>query len=193
MHGSATGPRFPRRPPLCCSGLATAGVSMKPLSLLFACLLSFPAFGQNSAKNPDTETVQAVIAAFGACIVDKDKDRFVKLFLHENTAWQSVTGDANLRAIREKKPGALKVRVDSSSGHLSFIDGIVAGKHREEEKFRDIRIDTDGDIASVFFDYSFHADGKETNRGKEAWHLVRTDDGWKIVSVIWSVNWTPER
>ncbi|MDR6842142.1 nuclear transport factor 2 family protein [Pseudoxanthomonas sacheonensis] len=165
---------------------------MKSLLLLFACLLSFPAFGQNSAKNPDTASVETIIAAFGACIVDKDKDRFVKLFLHENTAWQSVTGDANLRIVREKKPEALKVRVDPKSGHLSFIDSIVADKEREEEKFRDIKIETDGDIASVFFDYSFHADGKETNRGKEAWHLVRTDDGWKIVSVIWSVNWAPQ-
>ena len=165
---------------------------MKPLLLLFACLLSFPAFGQNSAKNPDTVSVEAVVAAFSACIVDKDKDRFVKLFLHENTTWQSVTGDANLRIVREKKLVAPKVRVDPKSRHLSFIDGIVADKEREEEKFRDIKIETDGDIASVFFDYSFRADGKETNHGKEAWHLVRTDDGWKIVSVIWSVNWAPQ-
>lgn len=165
---------------------------MKPLLLLLASLLSFPAFGQASAKNPDTASVQAVIAAFSACIVDKDKERFVKLFLHENTAWQNVTGDANLRLVREKKPEAPKVRINPKSSHLSFIDSIVADKEREEEKFRDIKIESDGDIASVFFDYSFHADGKETNHGKEAWHLVRTDDGWKIVSVIWSVNWTPE-
>jgi hypothetical protein len=165
---------------------------MKLLLLLFACLLSLPAFGQNSAKNPDTASVEAVIAAFGACIVGKNKNRFVKLFLHENTVWQSVTGDANLRMVRDKKPEALKVRVNPKSGHLSFIGSIVADKEREEEKFRDIKIETDGDIASVFFDYSFHVDDKETNRGKEAWHLVRTDDGWKIVSVIWSVNWAPE-
>ena len=164
---------------------------MKTLPLLLACLLSFPAFCQPSAKNPDTASVQAVIAAFGASIVDKDKERFAKLFLHENTAWQSVTGDANLRKVREKKPEAPKVRINPKSGHLSFIDSIVADKEREEEKFRDIKIESDGDIASVFFDYSFHMDGKETNHGKEAWHLVRTDDGWKIVSVIWSVNWTP--
>ena len=164
---------------------------MKSPLFLLACLLSFPAFGQAPVKNPDTASVDAVIAAFSACIVDKDKERFVKLFLHENTAWQSVTGDANLRRVREKKPEAPKVRVNPKSGHLSFIDSIVADKEREEEKFRDIKIESDGDIASVFFDYNFHMDGKQTNHGKEAWHLVRTDDGWKIVSVIWSVNWTP--
>ena len=165
---------------------------MKSMLLLIACLLSFPAFAQTPARNPDTASVEAVIAAFSACIVDKDKERFVKLFLHENTAWQNVTGDANLRKVREKKPEMLKVRINPKKSHLSFIDGIVADKEKDEEKFRDIKIESDGDIASVYFDYSFHADGKETNHGKEAWHLVRTDDGWKIVSVIWSVNWTPE-
>ncbi|MCL1636136.1 nuclear transport factor 2 family protein [Luteimonas sp. SX5] len=163
---------------------------MKP-SLLLALLLSFPALGHAAGVDPDNRSVEAVVEAFRASIVDKDKPRFVKLFLHENTAWQSVTGDANLDKIRETKPQAVKVRVDAKDGHLSFIDDIVASKDREEEKFRNVKVETDGDIASVFFDYSYHSGGKETNHGKEAWHLVRTDQGWKIVSVIWSVNWTP--
>ena len=40
----------------------------------------------------------------------------------------------------------------------------------------------------MWFDYSFHAGGRETNHGREAWQLVNTDDGWKIISVIYSVN-----
>ena len=47
-------------------------------------------------------------------------------------------------------------------------------------------------MASVAFDYRFLGDGKETNRGQEVWSLVRTDAGWKIVSVIWSLRWTPK-
>lgn len=166
---------------------------MKSLLLLLAsCLLSFPAFGQSSGKNPDTQSVAAVIAAFSACIIDKDKDRFVKLFLHENTAWQSVTGDTNLQKMREKHPEAVKVRVNPKHNPLSFIDSIVASKGRQEEKFRNVKIETDGDIASVWFDYSYHDGNKETNHGKEAWHLLRTDEGWKITSVVWSVNWAPK-
>lgn len=130
--------------------------------------------------------------AFSAAIIDKDKPRFEKLFLHGNTAWQSVTGDANLQQVRQKHPQALKVRVNPEHNPQSFIDSIVASKDKQEEKFRDVKIENDGDIASVYFDYSYHAGDKETNHGKEAWHLLRTDDGWKIVSVIWSVNWTPK-
>ncbi|TWH99385.1 SnoaL-like protein [Luteimonas cucumeris] len=160
-------------------------------SLLLIVCLFFPVFAEAFDRNPDTASVESIIAAFGASVIDKDKARFVKLFLHEDTAWQSVTGDANLRQIRRKQPDAPRVRINPKSSHLSFIDSIVADKERQEEKFRDVKIESDGDIASVWFDYSYQDGDKETNHGKEAWHLVRTDEGWKIVSVIWSVNWTP--
>ena len=55
-----------------------------------------------------------------------------------------------------------------------------------------MRIDSDRDVASVVFDYRFLRSGRESNRGLEAWHLVRTELGWRIVSVVWSVNPPPE-
>jgi len=176
---------------------------VKPLLLALACLLfSCHAFAQTSpvptgiatANAPDVQSVQqieAVIEAFRTAIIDKDKARFAGLFLHDDITWQDVTGDASLQRIREQRPDATKVRVDLRDSHLSFIDGIVSDPDRSEEKFRNVRIDTDGDIASVHFDYSFHSNDRETNHGEEAWHLVRTDDGWKIASVIWSMNATP--
>lgn len=163
---------------------------MKP-ALLLALLLSFPMLGHAAEVAVDNRSVEAVVEAFRASIVDKDKPRFVKLFLDQNTVWQNVVGEANLRKMREKQPEAVKVRIDSKDNPTAFIDEIVADKERQEEKFRNVKIDSDGEIASVYFDYSYHAGDKETNHGKEAWHLVRTDEGWKIVSVIWSVNWTP--
>jgi len=167
---------------------------VKSLLLAFACLLSFPVFAQTEAKAAGTPTqeIEAVVEAFRTAIIDKDKERFVKLFLHENITWQNVIGDSNLQQLREKKPEAGKVRFKPDSNYVSFIDGIISSNKKLEEKFWNTKIDTDGDVASILFDYSFNADGKETNHGKEAWHLVKTDDGWKIVSVIWSVNWDPE-
>jgi len=160
-------------------------------SLLLALLLCFPVLGQAAEVDADNRSVEAVVEAFRASIVDKDKPRFIKLFLDQDTVWQNVVGEANLRKMRVKNPEAVKARIDSKDNPTAFIDEIVAEKERQEEKFRNVKIDSDGEIASVYFDYSYHAGDKETNHGKEAWHLVRTDDGWKIVSVIWSVNWTP--
>ncbi|HJR56492.1 MAG TPA: hypothetical protein VJ798_07925 [Rhizomicrobium sp.] len=164
------------------------GASMKTAFAALALLLALPAYAQTKA-DPDTQTVEAVVEAFRASIVDRDQTRFKKLFLDENTVWQSVTGDKNLKEARKKKPSAVKVRIDPTNNPRNFIDEIAADKAQSEEQFRDVKIQSDGDIASVYFDYSFLADGKETNHGREAWQLVHTDDGWKIVSVIWSVNW----
>ncbi|HEY0661993.1 MAG TPA: nuclear transport factor 2 family protein [Lysobacter sp.] len=165
---------------------------MKSLLFLLACLFSLPAFGQTPAKDANAQTqIEAVIEAFRTSIIDKDKPRFVALFLHDQVTWQSVKGDGLLQRVRQKRPDAAKVGINRQSNHLSFIDGIVGNKERVEEKFWNTRIDTDGDIASVTFDYSFHSGNRKTNHGKEAWHLVNTGDGWKIVSVIWSVNVDP--
>ena len=160
---------------------------MKLLCALLACLLPLSAFAQSSAAGPELE-IRAVVEAFRTAIIDKDKARFVGLFVAGPVTWQSVRGDEPLRRMRETDPQAPKVRLNAASNHLTFIDGIVARESRVEEKFGDLRIDTDGDIASVVFDYSFQVDGRETNHGDEAWQLVRTDDGWKIVAVVWSVN-----
>jgi hypothetical protein len=45
---------------------------------------------------------------------------------------------------------------------------------------------SDGTIASVYFDFVFLADGKETNRGSETWVLVRGTDGWRIAGMTYS-------
>lgn len=73
----------------------------------------------------------------------------------------------------------------------SFIERIAARNNRSEETFDNVRIDTDGEVAQVWFDYVFKLDDYAANWGKEAWQLVRTDAGWKIVSIIWSTEFNP--
>ena len=68
----------------------------------------------------------------------------------------------------------------------TFIEGIVQSRHRHEETFRNVRIDHDRDVAAITFDFSYLVDGRSINEGKESWHLVRTGQGWRIVSVIYS-------
>ena len=164
---------------------------MKTLTALLCCLLPFAACADATSpserEGAAKKQIEDVIDTFRTAIIDRDKERFTQLFLHDKPAWQSVMSDDGLQRIRQKNPQAMKVRVNPERTYLSFIDGIVAGPGRSEETFKNVRIDTDGDIASVYFDYSFNADGRRTNYGKEAWHLVNTDGGWKIVSVIWSI------
>ena len=70
-------------------------------------------------------------------------------------------------------------------------DSFMKNPARVEETFDNVRIDSDGDVAQVWFDYSFNEAGYKANWGKESWHMVRTGDGWKINSVIWSMEFNP--
>lgn len=140
----------------------------------------------------DVAAIHKVVEQFRISIINKDKPTFIGLFFSdkpEEVTWQWVVDDAVLARIRKTKPQALKARHVPTSNYLSFIDGETkSGAQPAEEKFSDVKIDTDGEVASVNFDYTFLAAGKETNWGREMWQLVRTDAGWKIISIIYSVR-----
>jgi hypothetical protein len=147
------------------------------------------------AKQNDSSDVAAihkVVEQFRTSIINKDKPTFTGLFFSdkpEEVTWQWVVDDVGLALIRKRKPDAHKAVRVPGENYLGFIDSIVKpGAKPVEEKFSDIKIDTDGEVASVNFDYAFLAEGKETNWGREMWQLVRTDAGWKIISVIYSVR-----
>ena len=107
------------------------------------------------------------------------------LFLPERQSWYSVASERELQQRRAHKPDAARFR---ASDYDTFARSIEQSKAAEEERFSNIRIHTDGAVASVHFDFVYLSDGKPANQGQEAWHLIRTDAGWKIVSLIYSVD-----
>ncbi|MBZ4400872.1 nuclear transport factor 2 family protein [Myxococcus faecalis] len=163
---------------------------MKLSLLLLSCLVSLPAFAQATAKDTTAarQQITAVVDDFRDAILQKDKKKFLGLFLREDITWQSVDGDELMKRRRQKNPQATRINLTARETPTRFIDGIVADKGRSEEKFINVRIDTDGTIASVSFEFTFLFDDRVINRGQESWHLVNTDSGWKIASVIWSNN-----
>ena len=170
-----------------------------PIACAIGCLIApaASAFAQDTSAQggtiQDTTTqkqqIEVVIEAFRTSIIEKDKTKFTALLFSEDIPWTSVVTEEPLARMRRKKPEAKRVHPSAGKGAIEFIDSIVAEKERQEEKFENVRIQTDGSIASVWFDYSYHDGAKKTNWGKEAWQLVHTDHGWKINSVIWSVTY----
>jgi hypothetical protein len=113
------------------------------------------------------------------------------LFFSDNpelVTWQAVVDDPSLRWIQRTRPQALKARYRPDNNFVTFIDGIVARSSSAEERFSNIQIDTDGEVASVSFDYVYLSDGRATNDGREKWLLVRTEQGWKITSVVYTIR-----
>jgi hypothetical protein len=158
-----------------------------PVCAILICFQD-PTYATENTVDTERKNIEAVIEAFSDSIINKDKPTFVSLFHHTTVPWLGSASDKTVGLappVKEGQPQRTKVH---SSDYISFIDWIVSTPKVLEEKFWDVRILHDTDIASVHFKYSFHQDNIKTNWGEEAWHLVRTEDGWKIASVIYSID-----
>ncbi|WP_426103963.1 hypothetical protein [Massilia sp. TSP1-1-2] len=159
-----------------------------------AMLVAAPAFA--AAEPGEREKIEQVVETFRVSIIKKDADSFMKLFYSDTIPWIGVTTDKSLARENANKPKPDmpdEQKISAGGSPRKFIEGIVKRTDMTiEEKFDNVRIDSDGDVAQVWFDYSFNRDDYKSNWGKEAWHLVRTDAGWKISSVIWSMEFNPE-
>ena len=141
----------------------------------------------------DNPEIRAVIESFRTSIIQKDRERFLKLFVQADVPWQSVMDDKSLAQIQVKRPEAIKARFKQDNNPVAFIDGIVKSKNASEETFSNIKIDSDGEVAAVTFDYAFLSNGRATNSGKECWLMVRTEGGWKITTLAYSYNLPAEK
>lgn len=164
-----------------------------------ACLalgLFWSAAPQAGAQNraADKQQIEGIVDRFRTALINKDKDSFMKLFLHENVTWTGTFTDASLDRFQAQRKDPDKPRPPKyfNSSPLKFIEGIAKSPNRREETFDNVRIDSDGDVAQVWFDYAFLVDGYKQNWGKESWQMVRTESGWKIAAVVWSMEDNPE-
>lgn len=150
--------------------------------LLFFCFSSSYA----NARADDNAQIRSVIEDFRAAIIEKDREKFLDLFLHQAVTWQAVMSDARFEQAKQKDPATQKAAFDLVKTPAAFIDGIVKDPKINEETFSNVLIDSDGDVASVAFDFSYIRDKQITNMGREYWLLVRTEVGWKIAAVTYS-------
>jgi hypothetical protein len=80
-----------------------------------------------------------------------------------------------------------------AGGYAEFARFIGSSKGAVEEKFYNVKITQDGNVAWVMFDYEFLVDGKAQNYGVETWQMMKVaDDKWKIASVMWTMNHPPK-
>jgi hypothetical protein len=157
-----------------------------------ALLLSVPqsAFAQDAASK---QQIERVIETFRKAIIDKDQDSFLKLFLKEDITWTGVTTDASIERLYATRPDPKlkRPRKSFNSSPRDFFSSIAKTPERLEETFSNVRIDSDGEVAQVWFDYSFMSGSYKENWGKESWQMVRTETGWKIAAVVWSQELNP--
>ena len=146
---------------------------MRPfLCLVLAACLAGPAHAA-PAHEADIAAIRQLVQQFQSAIVAHDGKTLGSLFMQDGGSWLSVSDGAGHRLM--------------PSTWQKFADFVQHSDQPIEERFYDVRIDTNGTVASVWFDFDFLAGGKVVNRGSETWQLVRTGDGWKIQAMLYSV------
>ena len=136
----------------------------------------------------DTMDVQHVLDAYHAAVLAHDGARLASLFLPQGSTWINVLSDEAYARVKAKSPNATRVRVGS---YTDFAKLVSSSKASLDPTHANMTIHTDGTVASVYFDFIFLVDGKETNRGSETWVLVKSDGGWRIADITYSSNPRP--
>jgi hypothetical protein len=163
---------------------------MKHIYLLILLLLPLVCVAQNkndlSASDiAEYDAIEEVVEDFRIAIINKDKTKFLNLFHKGEIPRVGVFSESSLKYVQKKHPKAVGV---TTSSYHEFIEWIIVQKEKIDEKFWNLKVNTDQNIASVYFDYSFHKGDIKSNWGQESWQLIKTNKGWKINSVVYSIN-----
>ena len=154
-------------------------------AVIMAALCGTPARAADTWHDADVAAIRQVVQQFQSAIVAHDGKTLGGLFLPEHDSWLSVLDTPTWKVVKAKNPAARKVM---RSTWQKFAEFIQNSKGPVEERFYDVRIDTNGAVGSVYFNFDFISDGKVSNRGSESWQMVQTEDGWKISSMLYSIG-----
>jgi hypothetical protein len=164
--------------------------SVYALALLTATALAAQGSLVRAATAPNADRsararaeIEQLMAQYHQAVVSRDGARLSSMFIDNGSTWFNVLTDAAYARARAKDPAAPKVRHSS----FQWFANLVSSSHSAfDPEHSDVRILTDGTIASVYFNFVFLVDGKPENKGSETWQLVRTSAGWKIAAITYS-------
>ena len=128
----------------------------------------------------------AAIAPLGTAAQESDDPQSVveALFVHmkagDAEAMRALMHeDARLitTGVRDGVPVARVVNVDG------WLDGVGSSERELDEQLYDLQVHVEGGLASVWTRYDLFVDGEHSHCGVDAFQLVMTADGWRIIEI----------
>jgi ketosteroid isomerase-like protein len=147
--------------------------------------------GRHTSTPQDTQAINKVIDDFKAGIKTKNVKLLSSLLLNSNILFDAPGSPRDMAFAHEK----YDTTYDGlrAGGYAEFARFIETSKGAVEERFYNVKITQDTNVAWVMFDYEFLVDGKAQNYGVETWRMMKVaDDKWKIASVMWTTNRPPK-
>jgi len=162
--------------------------------ILVVCLLLFTQLSFASTTSDD-EQLQQIVKDFEDSITNIDRSKYFSLFYDGTVSWVGVSSTKDYEKNESKAEAAKKAgkkfwapMKTYPGDHVHFFDVIVSGMKDHKMMFDNIKIQQDGDVASVYLDYNHFIKGAKANWGTKSLLLVKAKDGWKINSVIFSIS-----
>ena len=166
---------------------------MKKITLFLFVLLFTPL--SFAATVSDEKQLHNIIKDFESAITTVDRAKYFSLFYEGTVSWVGVSSTHDFernknkaKELENKGQKFWKPMKTYPGDHVHFFDVIVSGMEDHKMMFENIKIQQDGDVASVYLNYNHFERGVKANWGAKSFLLVKTEGGWKINSVIFSIS-----
>ena len=146
------------------------GIGLRATGLLVGTLLLAPAGATAQEQGMSgEEAVLATVHELFDAMRDKDADRLRAVF-HPDAVLLSVTS-------RDGEGALGRTPIDR------FIESVSTATAYLDEEIWDEEVRIDGALATVWTPYRMIVDGTLSHCGVDAFQLLRTNEGWKIIHI----------
>lgn len=135
--------------------------------------------------NRDQKQLHAIVHTFKEALKNKNAAKFSNLFYDSKIPWIAVFSKEMHNQKSKTKPNYPRT---VNFGSYRTPAEMLAGDEDREEKIANVKIDSDGYLAWIHFDYEDYLEGVKQAYGTEAWSLIKDGEHWKIVSVTYTVT-----
>ena len=125
-------------------------------------------------EKDQTAEIKQVVNHLFETMQKRDTEAMRSLFTPEGRMISTMT--------RNGKPVIRNLSIDD------FAKMVTDTKEPYRERMFDMEARVEGDLATVWGHYDFHVGERLTNCGTNAFQLLRTPDGWRIIQVTSSIH-----
>ncbi|MEO8673388.1 MAG: nuclear transport factor 2 family protein [Tahibacter sp.] len=134
--------------------------------------------GKHQSTNADNQAIRQLLDGYTHSVMSGDQKRFESLLLDLDIPFSSVE--------QVNKGGGTR-------NYAGFKAAIFDSGERFSQRFHNVRIEQDGDLAQVSLD--FETTRIATRRGSYGWkvlHLLKVHGEWKIASEFYTAQTMPQ-
>jgi ketosteroid isomerase-like protein len=139
-----------------------------------AAILCLPAIGVVADETDDRVAVVQRLDDFFEALSDSDVERMRAM----------MTPDGVLFGYRETPEGLQVIR----RTHTEFLDSLANSETRMVERIWNPEVMLEGRLATVWTPYDVYRDGIFSHCGTNNFSMLKTDDGWIIAGVVYSMQ-----